>query len=874
MRTQRNLARLSCSVFIRSVRWAACILLCSGVATLAQAQSSAVVQHGDPQKIFLKIDAHLLRSNLDTLFTKAADLQNQINTLSWADVLTNGTSPGVDVDFFGYSALGLGQVTTTGTVTADSLVLNKDASVAGRLVVSDVVSLGDSLLVAGTVVLGDSLRVVDAVSLGSRLYVTGVTAFGDSVHVVGNVDLDALFNVDGAATFKSTLEVDGETTLNDTLHVAAPALLGDSLHVAGGAALAGTLSVTGNASVGGTLAASGATSLASTLAVTGWATLSDSLHVDDNADVDGNFNVDGTTTLNGTTVDGALDVNGNADVSGTFDAGGAAALAGTLAVTGETTLNDTLHVAAPALLGDSLHVAGGAALAGTLDVAGASTLSGTQVNGTLDVNGPADVSGATALAGTLAVTGVATFADTLEVQGPGLFADSLDVAGKARFASVVYADSIVSSKVVNAQVRDLANHTTDGLVETATNRYFTPAREQVLQAQLDSLSDLLGDLLDQLFDPATITTTAATPVAATTASIRATYNAGGAAIDASGFIFSENSDLSDSSVFNVTGSSNALLKALSSLTEGTTYYYRAFIETIMGRAEGATLSFTTIDYADLTTSAITASGKTTATLQATLTHAGGGTVSATGFKYSTSPTLAGASTIAGNATSGTFSSAVSGLTVHTTYYYASYATNEAGTAYGDTLSFTTWNACDNVTSYAYDGHTYALAGIGSQCWFAENLRTDQYKNGSAMMNGVNETYHAANLDPNNVATYGYLYAVGAGIGFMCPSGWRLPATTDFDALNAAVSNNGIALMSTAWNGNNSSGFNARPGGKSSHSGIPGGNVVTFSDFGSRAYFGTTTTSIAYKLNGTSAPMTQEGASDEPMTHISIRCLKE
>jgi uncharacterized protein (TIGR02145 family) len=293
----------------------------------------------------------------------------------------------------------------------------------------------------------------------------------------------------------------------------------------------------------------------------------------------------------------------------------------------------------------------------------------------------------------------------------------------------------------------------------------------------------------------------------------------------------------------------------------------------MGRAEGATLSFTTIDYADLTTSAITASGKTTATLQATLTHAGGGTVSATGFKYSTSPTLAGASTIAGNATSGTFSSAVSGLTVHTTYYYASYATNEAGTAYGDTLSFTTWNACDNVTSYAYDGHTYALAGIGSQCWFAENLRTDQYSDGFPMMNNTNETYHAANLDPNNVATYGYLYAVGAGIHGMCPSGWRLPATTDFDVLNAAVSNNGIALMSTAWNGNNSSGFNARPGGKSSHSGTSGGNVVTFINFGTQAYFGTTTTSIAYKLDGTSAPMTQEGTSMGPMTHISIRCLK-
>ena len=890
-----NSPRLAHSVQSTALRVFALLLACWGSVQLAQAQSSAVVQHGNGSKIFLKIDAHLLRSNLDTLFTKAADLQNQINTLSWADVLTNGTSPGVDVDFFGYSALGLGQVTTTGTVTADSLVLNKDASVAGRLVVSDVVSFGDSLLVAGTVVLGDSLRVVDAVSFGSRLHVTGVTTFGDSVHVVGNVDLDGLFNVDGAATFKSTLEVDGETTLNDTLHVAAPALLGDSLHVVGGAALSGTLSVAGNASVGGTLAASGATSLASTLAVTGLVTLSDSLHVDDNADVDGNFNVDGTTTLNGTTVDGALDVNGNADVSGTFDAGGAAALAGTLAVTGETTLHDTLHVAAPALLGDSLHVAGGAALAGTLDVAGASTLSGTQVNGTLDVNGPADVSGAMALAGTLAVTGVATFADTLEVQGPGLFADSLDVAGKARFASVVYADSIVSGKVLNAQVRDLANHTTDGLVETATNRYFTPAREQVLQAQLDSLSDLLGDLLDQLFDPATITTTAATPVAATTASIRATYNAGGAQVDASGFIFSENSDLSDSTVFNVTGSSNALLKALTSLSEGTTYYYRAFIETIMGRAEGATLSFTTIADPTVSSLAVTNAGQTTATLRGSVDSAGGGVVSATGFKYGTSALLAGATNTAGSATSGTYIKALTGLAPTTTYYYAAYATNEAGTSYGDTLNFTTLGPCNGATTLNFNGYTYDIVEIGNQCWFAENLRNTSPTGICAptptIYTGVVPSDNiACNLpDTDYLNAYGYLYEGAHLISWSnhCPTGWSLPTNADFTALLSSVSNNALALQSTTgWGptlsggGTNSSGFNAFPGGASDDDGA---GSIPWTGVGEQAIFWSSTTGLSFQTltltYGSSAASTgwwanMSGGSGGGGNKASIRCIKD
>ena len=788
------------------------LALVTSLAAHAQYQS-AVVTDVQGDKVYIRVAPLLLRGDLDTLYATAEDLQNQIDNLSWADVLENGTTPGVDVDFFGFDAIGIGQVTTTGTFTGDSLVLNKDAAIAGRLNVTDVVSLSDSLLVEGTVVLNDSLRVVKAVSMGSRLHVTGVTAFGDSVHVVGNVDFDALFNVDGAATFGSTLAVTGETTLSDTLHAAAPALfadsvdvggdlrvaqsasvvgnaaiggtlgvtgaatlsstlavtgvtsLSDSLHVSGSADIDGNLnvdgattldgttvdgaldvngngdvsgtlgvggaatmgstlavtgettlsdtlhaaapalfadsvdvggdlrvaqsaSVVGNAAIGGTLGVTGAATLSSTLAVTGVTSLSDSLHVSGSADIDGNLNVDGATTLDGTTVDGALDVNGNGDVSGTLGVGGAATLGSTLGVTGETTLSDTLHAAAPALFADSVDVGGNAAFAGTVQVSGASTLSAVQVNGALDVNGQADVSGATALGSTLAVTGVATFADTLKAAAPGLFADSLDVAGNAHVADVLYADSIVSGKVVNAQVRDLANHNTDGLVETSTNRYFTPAREQLLQAQIDSLDTFLWNLLNQLFDPPSVITSAATPVAAYTASIHATFDAGGAEVEDSGFELSLNSDLSDSTVYAATGA-ESLAEALSSLTKGTTYYYRAFVETIMGRAEGAIQSFTTVDDAQVSTLSATSVGASSANLRGQITSTGGGTISSTNFQYSTNSSLSGASTVGGSSNSGTFNGGISGLSAGTTYYYRARATNEAGTASGTIQNFTT-----------------------------------------------------------------------------------------------------------------------------------------------------------------------------------------
>ncbi|MFZ9055958.1 MAG: hypothetical protein ACO2ZL_09140, partial [Flavobacteriales bacterium] len=106
----------------------------------ANAQQNAV--HGQVQgtHIYMSVNPEALKANLDTLFANSTSTQSALNNLTWSDVLGNGTTPGMDVDFFGYNASGLGQVTTTGTFTGDSLVLNKDAAITGRLSVTDVVS--------------------------------------------------------------------------------------------------------------------------------------------------------------------------------------------------------------------------------------------------------------------------------------------------------------------------------------------------------------------------------------------------------------------------------------------------------------------------------------------------------------------------------------------------------------------------------------------------------------------------------------------------------------------------------------------------------------------------------------------------------------
>ena len=92
----------------------------------------------------------------------------------------------------------------------------------------------------------------------------------------------------------------------------------------------------------------------------------------------------------------------------------------------------------------------------------------------------------------------------------------------------------------------------------------------------------------------------------------------------------------------------------------------------------------------VTTTAISNIDKTTATGGGNVTADGGATVTARGICWSTSqnPTISGSHTTDGTGT-GSFTSSMTGLAANTTYYLRAYATNSAGTAYGEELSFTT-----------------------------------------------------------------------------------------------------------------------------------------------------------------------------------------
>ena len=192
---------------------------------------------------------------------------------------------------------------------------------------------------------------------------------------------------------------------------------------------------------------------------------------------------------------------------------------------------------------------------------------------------------------------------------------------------------------------------------------------------------------------ATLTTTTATLVTLTTAVSGGNITAdGGGAITARGVSWatSANPDLTNSITTDGTGT-GSFISNLSGLLPGTIYHIRAYATNSAGTAYGNDLTFTTnlIVVPTLTTATVTSITLTSAVSGGNIVADGGGSVTARGICWATTtgPTVLNSITTDGIGT-GSFTSNLTGLTAATVYYVRAYATNSAGTAYGNEVSFT------------------------------------------------------------------------------------------------------------------------------------------------------------------------------------------
>jgi len=211
---------------------------------------------------------------------------------------------------------------------------------------------------------------------------------------------------------------------------------------------------------------------------------------------------------------------------------------------------------------------------------------------------------------------------------------------------------------------------------------------------------------------------------------------------------------------------------------------------------------------ELTTAPITDLSYNTATSGGTIKGDGGAAITASGVCWSKTnnpPTISDSKT-SGTTSSGSFSSLMNNLEENTTYYVRAYATNSAGTAYGNVVTFTTPvnTTLPQLTTAAITNLTYNSATSGGTitddggaaitasgiCWSKTNntpTLSDSTKSGTTasgsfafVMNNLegNTTYYVRAFATNSVGT-GY----GEVVMFTTPVELTVPQLT-----TAAITN--------------------------------------------------------------------------------------
>lgn len=333
------------------------------------------------------------------------------------------------------------------------------------------------------------------------------------------------------------------------------------------------------------------------------------------------------------------------------------------------------------------------------------------------------------------------------------------------------------------------------------------------------------------------------------------------------------------------------------------------------------------DYSTVVTKPVTNIAQTSVTLNGEVTEDGGATVTARGFCWGTSENpvvntnFPNSYSTDGTGT-GTFSHALTGLTVGTTYHVRAYAKNSMGTAYGEDLTFTTATyalptgdaqPCPNTPTVTdIDGNSYPTVQIGNQCWMAENLRTTKFANDVV----ISTDFTASATTPyckkiiHNLDNYECLYNWAAVLGGaassdanpsnvqgICPDGWHVPSAAEWAQLrdymsdqpgylcNNIIGTIGKALASTTgWSSSNyqyAVGNNQAANNISAFTATPDGYYYnnSFAGQGTKARFWSCSPRAGYPEDAMCAEVSydeagfREDASYFKTAGLAVRCLK-
>ena len=264
----------------------------------------------------------------------------------------------------------------------------------------------------------------------------------------------------------------------------------------------------------------------------------------------------------------------------------------------------------------------------------------------------------------------------------------------------------------------------------------------------------------------------------------------------------------DSGIFTEIGSTSTDVTTFSdkTLSLNTNYTYRVYSLNQVGKSISYSNEVTvkTFNVPALTTTAITEILPGGAKSGGTVSSDGGSGISARGVVWgtSTNPTIASSTKTSDGTGVGAFQSTITGLAANTKYYVRAYATNGAGTTYGNELSFTTtptftFNTVTGVYGRKWMDRNLGASRVATSITDAEAFG-DLYQWGRGTdghqkrNSGTTSTLSSTDVPGNGnfiLTTDAYLdwrrpqnnnlWQGVNGINNPCPSGFRLPNETEF-----------------------------------------------------------------------------------------------